>query len=51
MRISRKCVFEGASVFRLSPCRDSDRPYPGALKRVRRVRIFIPCFYIMMFLA
>ena len=32
MRISRKCVFEGASVFRLSPCRDSDHPLPRCTK-------------------
>lgn len=51
MRISRKCVFEGASVFRLSARRDLNRPYPDVLKRVRRVRILIPCFYIMMLLA
>ena len=51
MRISRKCVFEGASVFRAFTRRDLNRPYPDVLKRVRRVRILIPCFYIMMLLT
>lgn len=51
MRISRKYAFEGASVFRAFARRDLNRPYPGALKRVRRVRILVPCFYIMMLLT